>query len=118
MKEQTYLVLSVEKVDYISKKTGNKVQFATVTYTDNGHTDDGRSLGLQIITVEAKFGIFKHLEQVPGFYEIQFENRLNFRREPETTIADLSFVSSVAIVSDDTGEVADLAPVAMLGAAK
>ena len=92
-----HLVLSVKPYDFENKQ-GNRVLGAKVTYINKKPSSRDKELGFPPLIVNVSdIDILNKIVEVPGVYNMDFEQVTGKNNKPEILLSDVEFISPVEL---------------------
>lgn len=90
------LVLNAKKYSFVDEATGEVKSGMHVTYIDPLMREDSNmQKGDLVMKVPALESNFEKLNNIPGFYELDFRQRPDAKGRPVLTLADVKFIEKV-----------------------
>ena len=94
------LVVAAKRNDYVSKKSGARVQFLNVWLVMGEIKNTPEEKGMEVVSMDAPFSAWLDLEVLPGFYDAEFTVKKGWNGEVEPAIARLALVEPMNLTAD------------------
>lgn len=94
------LVIGAKRTKYTSKKTGQLVDFATVSLVMGDIRNTAEERGCEVLTMDAPIDVFNRMDVLPGFYDVEFGVKRGWNNENEPVLYSALFVDAMRLDHD------------------